>query len=155
MHKLSLATLALMITAGTAHADARHYYPADACEVAYGEDQVLFWDDGGAYNAASTWWRTLMCPTPIHGGRYISAFVVRAYDRSYTQDVSCRFVYSTDGYTGWGTAASTNGSSTLPITIAPPGGTGRIETSLLCYLPQTYQGNRSGLLGYTYDVVPW
>lgn len=158
MYKLALLSFALLAAPALAHAE-NHTYPATACDVAYGEDQVVSWDDGGIYSNASTWWRTLMCPLPVDRENWLDRIQVRAYDRNYSLDVSCRVV-STDpasASTTWGAAAQTTGSGPQLMTLNVARGNARagVYSNLLCYVPQTFQGARSGILGFGFDGVLW
>ncbi len=162
MTKLSLLSLALVtFAAGSARAWTKvpdHIISATNCVSVYGEDQVLYGDDGGIYSNASTWWRTAMCPTPMDRETYVSAVKIRAFDRSYNLDVNCRLTTQTtyDGWITWGPAATTSGSSTSAVTLELPASTwGSGFSNLLCYVPQTYQGNRSGIVGYSFDGAAW
>lgn len=158
MLKQTLLALAV-VTAATAacpvpvHAEAKiATRPATTCSIGYGEDQVMFWDDGGAYNAASTWWRTLVCPLTLDTNLVIDRFRFTAYDRHYSLDVNCRAMATTRvGAVSWGTAATTSGTSPSPTYVALPNWTLGLQDfsiNLLCYIPATYSGQRSGLLSY-------
>ncbi len=152
MRALALALATMAIAPTTASATVMTMTGTN-CHTAYGEDQTLYGDDGALYNAAPTWWRTALCPLPV--STMIYSYWVNAYDRHNALDVSCRVVHNWSNYVTWSSAITTSGSSSQKMTIGVNGLVGNFGTfsNLLCYLPQTHDGYRSGVLGYSYETV--
>lgn len=125
-----------------------------ACEQAYNEGQVSYYEDGVFYSDATSWWRTALCPVNVDAYSYSpSPWSVFVYDRHYSLDVSCRLVSPTvGGGSSWGQAVSSSGSgpNTQTLTLSPAGG-----RTMLCYVPPVYSGQRSGIVGYSANITTY
>lgn len=149
MKAVALVVAALAVAPSIASATVvQQTFTGTNCNTAYGEDQTLYGDDGGIYSASSTWWRTALCPLNANP---IYRYWVNALDRNYSLDVSCRVLQSTAYGVVWSTATTTTGSSPQAMTLQAAGYWSTFS-NLLCYLPQTYQGNRSAILGYSFET---